>query len=343
MERKRITVKDLAKILGVSISTVSKALNDSHEISKATKQKIQKVAKQYNYTPNKLASSLKSGKTKTIGVIIPSIRNRFFARVLYGIDKVATKENYNIITCISNESFKKEVTNVQVLANGSIDGFIIAIAEETQIKQSFDHFDQAIQQGKPIVMFDRVTDMINCDKVVIDDFEASYQATEHLIHSNCKNIAFISTIDHLSVGKLRVEGYKKAMLESFKKVNMNLIVITDVSTLNYKITELLQDQKVDGVLAVDEDAALAVLKIAKSKGYKIPKELSIIGYANEKIAKNVTPTLTTINQHGISIGESAAKILIDKLENNTISFEQKVIKSTLLERNSTKVKNKNLQ
>lgn len=336
MEEKKITVKDLAKILSVSISTVSKALNDSHEISKETKRKIQEVAKQYNYTPNKLASSLKSGKTRTIGVIIPSIKNRFFARVLFGIDSIATKENYNIITCISNESFKKEVTNVQVLANGSIDGFIVALSEETQIKQDFNHFNEAILQGKPIVMFDRVTEMVDCDKVIVDDFEASYQATKHLINSNCKNIAVISIIDHLSVGKLRIEGYKKALNESFYKINPNLIVIADVSTLEDKVIKLFQNQKVNGVLAIDEDASLTVLKIAKSKAFKIPDELSIIGYANEKIATNITPTLTTINQHGVTIGESAAKILIGKLENNTTNFEKKIIKSTLIKRNSTK-------
>jgi len=337
MGKKKITVKGLAKILGVSISTVSKALNDSHEISKATKQKVHKLAKDYNYTPNKLASSLKSGKTKTIGVIIPSIRNRFFARVLYGIEKVATKENYNIITCISNESFKKEVTNVQVLANGSIDGFILAIAKETQIKKDYNHFIEAMQQEKPIVMFDRVSDSIDCDKVVVDDFEGSYKATEYLIHTNCKNIAIISTIDHLSVGKLRIEGYKKAIRKSFKKINTKLIVRTNILNLNDKITELLQTQKVDGILAVDEDAALATLKIVKSKGFRIPKDISIIGYANEKIAVNVTPTLTTINQHGVSMGESAAKILIDKLESNRINFEHKIIKSTLMKRGSTKI------
>ena len=342
MERKKITLKELAKILGVSISTVSKALNNSYEISNATKSKIQKVAKQYSYTPNKLASSLKSGKTKTIGVIIPSIRNKFFARVLYGIDKVATKKGYNIITCISNESFQKEVTNIEVLANGSIDGFIVAIAEETQIKQDFNHFNEAIQQGKPIVMFDRVTDTIDCDKVVIDDFDATYKATKHLINSNCKNIAIVSMIDHLSVGKLRLEGYKKAIQESFEKIDDQLIIITDASTLNKKIKNLLKTKKVDGIFAVDENTALAALKIAKSKGYHIPNDISIIGYVNKKIASNVTPTLTTINQHGIKIGETAAQILIEQLENNRTYFENKIIKSTLMERNSTKVKNKNL-
>lgn len=342
MVKKNITVKDLAKILGVSISTISKALNDSHEISNATKQKIKKIAKQYNYTPNKLASSLKSGKTKTIGVIIPSIKNRFFARVLFGIDEIATKEGYTIITCISNESFKKEVENVKVLANGSIDGFIIAIAKETQIQQNFNHFNEAIIQGKPIVMFDRVTDIVDCDKVTVDDFEACYQATKCLIDTNCKNIAIISTINHLSVGKLRVEGYKKAMLEIFEKINLNLIIKTDIVSLENKIKKLFENQKVDGILALDEDSVLAALKIAKKKGYKIPEELSIIGYANEKIAKNVTPSLSTINQHGVTIGETSAKLLINKLEKDRKKIEKKIVKSTLIFRNSTKAINKKL-
>ena len=190
-----VTLKQLSKELNVSISTVSKALNDSHEIGKDTIKRVKELANYYNYKPNKIAVNLKSGKTKTIGVIIPSILNNFFAQVLFGIEKVAAKEGFDIITCISNESFKKEVSNVQVLSNGSIDGFIVAIAEQTQIKKDFKHFNQAIQQGTPIVMFDRVTDAINCDKVVVDDFEAAYQATKHLIDLKCKNLAIVSTID----------------------------------------------------------------------------------------------------------------------------------------------------
>jgi len=333
---KKITLKELARILDFSISTVSKALNDSHEISDATKLKIQEVARQYNYKPNKLAVNLKSGKTRTIGVIIPSIQNNFFARVLYGIEKVATKANYNIITCISNESFKKEVSNIEVLANGSIDGFIVALAEETQIKQEFNHFKEAIQQGKPIVLFDRVTYSIDCDTVAIDDFDATYEATKHLINSSCKCVAIISTINYLSVGKLRIEGYKKAIKESFGSIDDQLIVIANTSNLDKKITHLLENDKIDGIFAVDEDAALAALRIAKSKGYHVPNDISIIGYVNKKIAVNVTPKLTTINQHGINMGKKAAKILIDKLENNTKDFEHKIIKSTLVERGSTK-------
>jgi len=331
-----VTLKQLAKELNVSISTVSKSLSDSHEIGETTKKKVQELAKLYNYKPNRIAINLKSGKTKTIGVILPSILNNFFAQVLFGIEKVAAKKGYDIITCISNESFKKEVANIQVLSNGSIDGFIVAIAEETQIKNDFNHFSEAIQQRKPIVMFDRVTDAINCNKVVVNDFDAAYRATKHLIDLKCKNIAVVSTIDYLSVGKLRIQGYEKAIKDSFKDFDKELQIKTDISNLDIAISDLLQNKKVDGIFCIDEDASLSAIKITKAKGYLIPKDISIIGFAHEKIATNVTPTLTTINQHGTKIGEKTAQILINQLENNNTNFKLKVIKSTIVYRDSTK-------
>ena len=331
-----VTLKQLAKELNVSISTVSKSLSDSHEIGIATKKKVQELAKLYNYKPNRIAINLKSGKTKTIGVILPSILNNFFAQVLFGVEKVAAKKGYDIITCISNESFKKEVAYIQVLSNGSIDGFIVAIAEETQIKNDFNHFNEAIQQRKPIVMFDRVTDAIKCNKVVVNDFDAAYQGTKHLIDLKCKNIAVVSTIDYLSVGKLRIEGYEKAVKDTFKDFDKELQIKTDISNLDNAISDLLQNKKVDGIFCIDEDASLSAIKIAKARGYKIPKDISIIGFAHEKIAKNLTPTLTTINQHGTKIGEKTAQILINQLENKNTDFKLKVIKSTIVYRDSTK-------
>ena len=333
-----MTLKELAKILDVSISTVSKALSDSHEISDATKLRIQELAKLHNYKPNRIAINLKSGKTKTIGVVLPSILNNFFAQVLFGIEKVAAKKDYDIITCISNESFKKEVANIQVLSNGSIDGFIVAIAEETQIKNEFNHFNEAIQQRKPIVMLDRVTDAINCNKVVVNDFDAAYQATKHLIDLKCKNIAVVSTIDYLSVGKLRIQGYEKAIKDSFRDFDKELQIKTDIANLDNAISNLLQNKKVDGIFSVDEDASLSAIRITKAKGYQIPKDISIIGFAHEKLAENLTPSLTSINQHGKKIGESAAQILIHQLEDKKIKDKQKVIKSTIVYRESTKKK-----
>jgi len=336
MEKKKITIKELAKILGISVSTVSKSLNDSYEISEKTKLRVQKAAKKHSYKPNRLAVNLKSGKTKNIGVIIPNILNTFFTRVLYGIERIAASEDYNIITCFSRESYQKEVANIELLSNGSIDGLIVAIAEESQIKGDFEHFNEAISGGIPMVMFDRVTDVITCDKVVVDDFNNAFHATNHLMNLNCKQIALITTIDLLSVGKLRTKGYKNAMVNSSHNYDEKLVIKSNVDEVLQEILNLLDNEKIDGIFAIDEDASLAAIKAVKMKGYQIPNDISIIGYANEKIAKNLTPPLTTVNQHGITIGKSAAKLLIDRLKKDKNEFVTKIITTNIDQRSSTK-------
>ena len=173
--KKNITIKELSKILEVSISTVSKALNDSYEISDSTKERIKAAAKTYNYKPNKLAVNLKSGKTNTIGVVLPSIKNFFMSRVLRGIDSVIAKSNYNIIISITNESFDKEVQSVQTLSNGLVDAIIIAVSEETQIKKDFSHLSNLVGDI-PLLMVDRIVNSINCDKVLVDDYNAIFNA-----------------------------------------------------------------------------------------------------------------------------------------------------------------------
>jgi len=335
MGKGKITVKELASILGVSISTVSKSLSDSYEISEKTKLRVRKLAKKYNYKPNRIAVNLKSGKTRTIGVVLPSILNNFFTRVLYGIERIASQENYNIITCISYESYEKEVSNMQILSNGSIDGLIVALAEGSQIKGDFDHFKESIEEGNPVVMFDRVTDLVDCDKVVVDDYNNAFFATKHLIDIGCKRIALISTIDFLGVGQLRVDGFKKAIMESFRELDQDLIITTNTENLEYELEKLLANKKIDGVFAIDEDSALAVVKTVNSKGYHIPNDISIIGYACAKIANNLTPTLTTVNQHGITIGKSAAKTLINRLNNSDKEYKIKIIEVDIDQREST--------
>ena len=235
-----------------------------------------------------------------------------------------------------NLSYRKEVSQVKILSNGSIDGFIIAIAEETQIKQSFGHFDKAIQLGKPIVMFDRITDVVNCDKVVADDFNNAKIATKQLIDIGCKKIIIVSTIDYLSVGKLRVDGYKYAMQQAFKKVGKGLIIKGNTDNINNKINTLLISKKIDGIFAVDENSSIAAVRVVKSLGFEIPEDISIIGYANDKIANNLSPELTTINPHGIEIGESAARVLIKRLNyKKSRQFKTKTIEATIIERFST--------
>jgi LacI family transcriptional regulator len=335
----KATLKQIAKEFEVSISTVSKALSDSPEISEATKIKIQEYAKLQNYKPNSIAKNLKNQRTNTIGVIIPNILNPFFAKVFSGIEKEALSKGYNVITGISNESFEKEKEVMDMLNNGTIDGFIVAVAEETQALKEHQHFKEIINSGTPIVMFDRVAETVNCDKVIVDDFESSFDATNHFLKLGSKNIALLSTIDNLSVGKLRVDGFKKAMESSNTQWDNNLIIIeNDIEVFDTKLAGLFNTKKVDAVFALDEHASTMAMKLAIKKGIKIPEELNIIGFADGVWSRRLTPSLSTVSQHAPEIGAKAAELLIHKLNSKDEFYQPQtvVIKTELRQRESTR-------
>ena len=329
----KATLKQIAKELGVSVSTVSKALNDSPEISEQTKVKIKEYAKLKNYKPNVIGLNLKNRKTKTIGVIIPNILNSFFAKVFSGIEKVADKKGYNVITCISNESLEKEIHTLEMLSNGTIDGFILSVSQEAQKLQDYSHFSAIINDGTPIVMFDRIADEVECDKVVVDDFDSALNSTQHLINLGCKNIALISSVDNLSVGKLRADGYLKALADNNIPVNEKIILRTDSEDDMKSKIDAIFDNKVDAIFALDENDSVAALRVSLKKGYKVPEDISIIGFADGILAsRRLSPSLTTVSQHGIEIGEVAAKKLIERLEESeeeTSDYETIVIKTKL--------------
>lgn len=336
----KATLKQIAKELNVSVSTVSKALNDSPEISEQTKTKIKEYAKLKNYKPNIIGLNLKNRKTKTIGVIIPNILNSFFAKVFSGIEKVADEKGYNVIMCISNESLEKEAHTLEMLSNGTIDGFILSVSEEAQKQNNYDHFKEIINDGTPIVMFDRIAEGIDCDKVVVDDFDSALDSTQRLIDLGCKNIALLSSVDNLSVGKLRFDGYLKALEKNNIPVNTNLIIRTDSEEdLKEKMESVFTNNKIDGIFALEENDSVAALRMGLKKGYKIPEELCIIGFADGILAsRRLSPSLTTVSQHGIEIGEEAAKLLIKRLEDDSEEeppYETKVIKTVLKERETT--------
>jgi LacI family transcriptional regulator len=338
---KRLTIKDIAKEFNVSISTVSKALNNSYEISISTKEKIQKFAKENNYKPNFNALSLKNRQTKTIGIIIPNMLNYFFAQVFKGIEKVANDRGYKIISCISNESYTKEVETIEMLSNGIIDGFILSLAEETILKNDFSHLKEMINNNTPIVMFDRVADDIDCDKVITDDFIGTVNTVNHLVKTGSKNIAFISTISKLKIGEKRKHGYLKGLEENNITVNRNLII--DILEDDYKeyeniLTPIFDNNTIDAVIATDESSAIAAMKVAIKKGFKVPQNFSVISFSNGILARHSSPKMTTISQHGEIMGATAAEILIDKLEKKSTPEKPKtvVIKTNLVERNSTK-------
>jgi len=336
----KATLKQIAKELNVSVSTVSKALNDSPEISEQTKVKIKEYAKLKNYKPNVIGLNLKNRKTKTIGVIIPNILNSFFAKVFSGIEKVADKKGYNVITCISNESLEKEIHTLEMLSNGTIDGFILSVSEEAQKLQDYSHFSAIINDGTPIVMFDRIADEVECDKVVVDDFDSALNSTQHLINLGCKNIALISSVDNLSVGKLRADGYLKALKDNNIPVNEKIILRTDSEDDMKAKIDAIFDNKIDAIFALDENDSVAALRVSLKKGFRVPEDISIIGFADGILAsRRLSPSLTTISQHGIEIGEVAAKQLIKRLEekeDETSDYETIVIKTKLKERESTR-------
>jgi LacI family transcriptional regulator len=338
--KRKVTLKQIAKELDVSISTVSKSLRNSLEISEDTRQKVQAFAKLYNYKPNNIALSLKNKKTKTICIIIPEIIHHFFATVISGVENVANENGYNVLVCLSDESFDKEVINMEMLANGSIDGFIMSLSKETQQKKDFHHIVEVINQGMPVVMFDRVTNDILCDKVIIDDNLAAFNATQYLIDKGFKKIALITTVDYVSVGKLRTEGYIKALRNNDLKVDENLILkIEDTENFEESIADLIhKNPNLEAIFAVNELFAVTAIKTATKLGKNIPADLSVIGFTDGIISKYSSPSITTVSQNGIKMGGKAAKMLIERLEAEEEEEEQyktEVIETELVEREST--------
>lgn len=338
---KRLTIKDIAKQLNVSISTVSKALNDSYEISVKTKEKIQKFAKENNYQPNVTAVNLKNKKTKTIGILIPNMLNYFLAQVFKGIERVATEQGYKIISCISNESFDKEVETIKMLSNGSIDGLILSLAEETLVNRKYKHFTDTIHRGIPMVMFDRVAQDVPCDKVITNDFEATVNTVKHLYDSGCKNIAFISTMSHLKIGERRYLGYVKGLEDLGIALNKNIVVnIVEEDYKKYEelLTPIIHNHPIDCVITTDESSAVAAMKAAIKKGYRIPEDFSVVSFSNGILARHSSPKMTTVSQHGEIMGATAAELLINRLEqrNTNETPITKVIKTDLVIRDSTK-------
>ncbi|MFK5880340.1 MAG: LacI family DNA-binding transcriptional regulator [Flavobacteriaceae bacterium] len=334
----KITLKNIAKEFDVSISTVSKSLKDSHEISVDLKQKIQEYAKKHHYKPNSLAVRLQNQQTKTIGVVLPNIVHHFFSTVIQGIEEVTNQRGYNVMICLSNESYEKEVLNIEMFTSGSVDGLIVSISKETQKKNDYSHFNDLIEDDFPLVMFDRVNDKFECDKVIIDDVSGSINATNHLIEIGCKKIALITTPKHITVGTLRRRGYVKAIQNHGQEVDIDLIVEVDErENIKEQIEELFDNETPDGIFAVNEVYAVSAMNVARERGYKIPEDISVIGFTDGPLSKLALPPLTTVVQHGYSMGKKTAELLINRIESKEEFKPQKVVLSTNLKiRKSTK-------
>lgn len=325
--KNRITLKELAKLLNVSVSTVSKALNDSPEISPKTITRVKELAALHKYRPNPTAVNLKSSKSGTVGVIIPNIANSFFAKVLSGIEAQAQKDGLQVITYISNESLEREKQITELLTSGFVDGVLLAIAEETQRKKDFEHIINLIDYNLPVVLYDRIDFDMKVDKVGIDDREIFNDATKYLQSLGKRKIGIATSIHHMGVGKLRISGYKEA-LES--KDDFFIANSANPESLRTKLLDLLLNEKVDALLCSDFDSTLMAQRLAYENNIKIPRDLNIIGFINSEIAEYLTPSISYVNQNPAKIGETAMEILSKRINNKLEPPKKKVIIDSLV-------------
>lgn len=322
--KSRITLKELAKLLNVSVSTVSKALNDSPEISPKTIERVKELAALHKYRPNPTAVNLKSSKSGTVGVIIPNIANSFFAKVLSGMEEKAQQEGLQVITYISNEYHDKEKHISELLTSGYVDGVLIAIAEETQRKKEFDHIKNIIDFDIPVVLYDRIGFDMPVDKVGIDDHKIFYQATRELQNEGVKKIGLATSIHHMGVGKARINGYREALGdEPFFIANS-----AKIESLTEKTLKMLLEDKVEAVLCSDFDSTMLTYRLAYENGLRIPEDLKIIGFIRGGLAKYLTPSVSYVDQSPHKIGEKAMEVLINRINKKDLGPKAKYIIDT---------------
>ncbi|WP_323026720.1 LacI family DNA-binding transcriptional regulator [Gelidibacter japonicus] len=337
MSPDKITIHDIARILNVDSSTVSRALNDSPRVTEKTKNRIIAKAHELGYQRNDLASNLRKNKTNTLGVIVPRISRHFFSSAIAGIEETSYNLGYNVIICQSLEQLEREHNNINTLVANRVDGVLVSISMETK---NYEHFEGLRKRKIPFVFFDRHLDIPDTSSVLIDDFQAGFDATEHLIIKGCEKIAHFSGPMHLEIYKNRCEGYKAALLKHDMKFSEELIFSSrlmeqdGVDNVN-KIIEL--PYKVDGIFSANDVAAISALQQLKRNGYKIPEDIAIVGFSNEAISAVIEPSLTTINQPGFDIGKRAAELLISQITNSNKNFinEKIVIQASLVERDSS--------
>ena len=338
---KKITLKDIAKQLEISVSTVSRALQNNPRISLEIRQKVLRIANESNYFNTKYPESISLRKTNIIGVIVPKISYHLYAMAISGIEKVAKDHNMHILICQSDESFEEEASLLNELMIIGVAGIAISLASETK---QFDHFSKLKKSGIPLVFFNRSCDEVEADKVIIDNFKAAYDATTHLISIGCKNISFIGGPDILQISNTRLLGYKKALVDAnipVKESRIEHCNFTRESEMSIARKLLYKPDHPDGILAFSDQIAINVMLAAKERGLKVPEDISIIGFNNEPVDELLEPSLTSIDQPGYDMGTAAAKLIFNRISSPELGFTKQVIKSQLIIRNSTN-KNKTL-
>lgn len=336
----KITITYIAKELGIAPATVSRALNDHPEISASTKKKVKAAAKRLNYMPNKMASSLRSGKTRNIGVLIPTAEHLFFGSVISGISNIASKYGYDVLIYQSNESEAFEKKGIDTFIRARVDGILVSISKSTT---DFSHFKALKEKNIPIAFFDRNNDDLEISSVCTDDFSGGYMATKSLIDSGYKSIAHVSGPQHIKAFSERVRGYKSALQDNNFLVYDNLIYAGDISieagkkAVNYFLN---LDDKPDAVFAVEDFTALGVLKQLKSASIEVPSQFGVIGFCNDLFGEHISPSLSTIDQKTVQMGEEAFKLIYELIhkKEEKINVQKRILSPTLIIRESSKKK-----
>ena len=333
-------MKDIAEALGVSVATVSRALKDNPRISAEKRIIIKRYAREHNFFPNFIAESLRKSRIqpmKIIGVIIPQFNHYYFSSVLSGIEEAASARGYRILVAQSNESYEREVSICQSFFENKVCGIIVSQAKDTTV---YEHFQKLLDQGVPLVFYDRICTGVDCSRVVVDDYNGAFNAVTHLINTGCRRIAFYGATMKMEISKNRYNGYRDALLRAGLKIDENFIRECDNRKDAELITpELLSHEVVpDAFFAINDDTAIGILYSAKRMGYRIPEDISICGFTNGERAIACDPMLTTVEQRGFKVGSEAVEVLINQVEGiiPRDKVEKRVVKTRLVLRNTTR-------
>lgn len=333
-------MKDIARELGISVATVSRALNDSPRISPERRQQIQQYAREHNFTPNVLAESLRHSRVqpqKVIGVIVPEFTHYYFSSILTGIEEAASARGYYLMVALSDERYEREAHICEQFHRQKVCGVIVSQAKDTK---DYSHFQKLIDSGIPLVFYDRICTGVNASRVTVDDYMGAFNAVTHLIETGCRRIAFYGSPMQLEISKNRYNGYKDALLQHGMQIDEAIISVCDNRADAELITPrlLALDTPPDGFFAVNDDTAIGILYTVKHAGLRVPDDVSICGFTNGQRAVACDPMLTTVEQRGHRVGEEAADILIDKVEGLSPldKVEKRVVRTRLVIRGTTR-------
>lgn len=335
MKKRHISLKDLADELGISISTVSRALKDNPIISPELTKKVKELAIARNYIPNPLAMGLLRQQTKMIGVIVPDLVTHFYSSVISGIEEVAKDKGYYILIASSNESLEKEKESISNFLKTRVEGLIVCISQETS---TFEHFDKLIQNEIPLVFFDRVAEAIKVPSVTVDGLEAAMNITRHFYENGCQRIAYISGPEHLNISKHRKDGYLKGLKECGLKFDPELLVESnlnadDAARATRQLLSLTQIP--DAIFGINDTVAFAAMKEIKKQKLKIPEDIALVGFTDEFHSTVVEPTLTSVTHPTLEMGREAARLFFEQIESDSKLDEQVILPTSLVIRESS--------